>query len=299
MDQQNQQPFIQKIVLSSPHPAVVSRPQQAVQKPVQTEQITSKDTSFIARHMTVIIVISFLVLIAGGVWYGLTQFIVWDESSTVAQAETADSIVRSVLGVSRNTAEASSSTSEINEESSGTPSITVKGRITVSLTKEDGLAFDEATIRLQDATSGRIVRQAQLRKGTTAVFDEVPAGTYRVEGVKKGEESGAGKTVALGEGEITSVSLALYPDTLVSITVTVKDDSGSPVANQSLTIQKGVGGTEEQVFTVTTNDSGVFTQSGVKPDGKWEVVQGGSSVGMFGVAPTGQNQSINVKLKSS
>jgi len=230
-------------------------------------------------------------IIAGGVW-AIGSFVQWDDGGE----EQSD--IRSSRFVSAKPVTISGQASDENEESSS-GSVTVKGKITVHFTRERGEAFTGASIKLIHASSGTLYREISTGNGGTAVFDEVPAGSYRVEAGKKGEDRVAKETVNLGAGEITSVSLALFLDTNVSITVTVTGPGGSPIADQDLEIVRDKGEEGLEVVSVHTNGNGAFSHANVPPDGNWMIRKDGSVVGSFAVVPNGQHQSFHVQASSN
>lgn len=173
------------------------------------------------------------------------------------------------------------------------PTVQVKGRITVSVAKERGEAFTDALVTLKDSTGSKILRRIETGKSGTVVFDEVPAGSYQVGAQRIGDGRVVSKPVNLEEGEITSVSLALYLDTEVTITVSVKGESGQPLVNQTFTLIKS-GGPE---FTVTTNENGQFTQGRVPPDDNWTLTSKSGQSVKFKVAPTAKDQTITVTIR--
>lgn len=230
-------------------------------------------------------------VIAGGVW-AVGSFIQWDEGGEE------QSTIRSSRYVGAKPVTISEQADNENEESSSS-SVTVKGKITVQFTRERGEAFTGASIKLIHSSSGALFREIGTGNGGTVVFDEVPAGTYRVEAGKKGEDRVAKETVNLGAGEITSVSLALFLDTNVSITVTVTGPGGSPIADQDLEIVRDKGEEGLEIVSVHTNGSGAFSHSNVPPDGNWMIRKDGSVIGSFAVVPNGQHQSFHVQASSN
>lgn len=232
-------------------------------------------------------------LFAGGMYALFTSFIQWDdEESTVEQKQQV-----SISPIP--TAEESRTTPEPTEIS-----VNVKGKVTVTFLKDKRQPFDNGVVQLVSSTTGAVVGTRKTGPDGTSgvvVFDEVPAGTYRVIGARE-SELGVRQTsasVALAAGEFVSTTIKLMLDTPVSITVTVKRADGSPMADQTLKMIRSKGAEGNEVFSVQTNSSGVFTQSGVSPGHDWKLLKDDAEIATMAVAPTGENQSINVQANSN
>lgn len=239
-------------------------------------------------HTNGLIVVMLLLFLVGGAYAVFSRFIVWDDGSEIEKKSTA--YIPDKLPVQYESTPGSA------PSSSGLDN-TVKGKITVTLTREDNLPLETGVVRLTNA-AGKVIKEINGYKMTTFVFDEIPAGSYVVAGGKKGESRLSTKNVTLGPGDIIAVSLSVFYDKKVSITVNVKKSDGSPFANQSFTLLRDAGDQHDE-FSVTTNSNGIFTKSGVAPYDNWQLFLSGTEVATFTVAATGQNQTINVKTNSN
>lgn len=190
-----------------------------------------------------------------------------------------------------------------SKDSVDTVSVKAKGKITVTFIKDKGMPFDNGQVQLLNS-SGKMVNSAKTGPDGTSgvvVFDQVPAGSYKIVGGRENEIGvrSVSKSVSIDEGEFANVTLKLYIDTPVTVTVTVTNSSGGPLANKSLSLVRPRGDEGDEVLSVTTNDAGVFTEGGVYPDDRWTLKEGDAEIGRFTVEPNGQNQSINVKTSSN
>ena len=176
--------------------------------------------------------------------------------------------------------------------------VDVKGKITVSFTREKNAPFENGVIRLKNS-SGKIVKEIESGKTGVVVFDNISAGSYTIEGNRKGESRIVQKSAKLGAGEFVDVVLRMQLDTPVTITVQVKTSDGSAFANQSLVLWRSRPSEGDEEIPVTTNDKGIFTASNIFPNQDWKLKQDGKELATFGVAPTGQSQTINVQTSSN
>lgn len=266
----------------------VSQPMVAAEdQPEETEpEVTESGTS---RHVVPIIISLALLAIVGGVFAVIAKYITWNEDGEASPKEAVAFIpLTPPLKLTNSITYASASAV------AGTSS--VKGKLTVTLTKEKSQPFEGGSIRLY-TPSGKLIKELIADKSGTASFEEVAPGTYKLEGGKKGEKRAASQTVTVGDGEIKETALSIFLDTNVTVTVTVKDGSGSPLANQAFTLRKLRSSEPPLDFPVATNENGTFTKSGISPDDNWKLLIAGEEVGTFAVAPTGKNQTINVTAK--
>lgn len=239
--------------------------------------------SFIAKHKLMTVVLIILTLFVAGGYMAYSNLVVWEDESTV--------ILKESISVSPNPTYADQPTGSTG--SKPVPSVVVKGKISVMVKRERGLPFTDAVVVLK-SDKGKSIREIQTGSNGGVVFDELVAGTYRVETHRAGDGRVAVKSVTLAEGDIISVDLALYLDTEVKIMVTVKSSDGSLIADKQYTLTKNGGPT----LSVTTNGQGVFTAT-VPPDDNWKLMLSEKEVGSFKVAPSGQSQVINVTTNSN
>lgn len=247
--------------------------------------------NFFLKHKILMIVLGIFLIVFIGLFIAYKSLIVWEDDSEVVLK---DEIAVGVVDSTDNNRGAEPTKPDKPVDSNNPDTIQVKGKITVSVTKEHGDPFKEALITLR-TSAGRNVRSANASENGVVVFDEIPAGSYKVEVSKEGDGRIVSKSVNLDEGEVTSVSLSLMLDQEVSITVNVKKSDGSAYSDQEFIITK-VGGSED---SVTTNSSGTFTVDSIPPDDNWILKIGDSEVAKFKVAPTGQDQTINVQTSSN
>ena len=274
-------------------------------KPVQTARPTKKQVTqpvevigkseelpMSRRKKLPVVPLVFLILfllLAGGAYAAFTQFVVWDDGSEVKTAKSSAYIP------AKPAPPVGEIEPETNEEvaSSG-----VKGKITATITGEGGKVLEGAVIRLLNS-SGKIIKEVDAGKTGVAVFDGLAAGTYKLEGGKKGEKRVTSQPVSIEDGELKDATLSIFLDTNVSITVTVTKADGTPAADQTFILRKVRSSESPLDYEVTTNNFGLFTKSDISPDDNWLLVQDDQEVAVFSVAPTGKNQTINVQTKSN
>lgn len=259
--------------------------------------VTPQKKRFALSKRAIVPVVAGLILVSlvGGMYALFTSFIQWeDEEVDVARKET--------LSVSITPSPTSVSSEKIPEPTA--INVNVKGRVTVTFLKDKGQPFDNGVVQLISSTSGAVFGSRKTGPDGTSgvvVFDEVPAGTYRVVGARENELGvrQASTSISLDPGEIMSTSIRLLIDTPVAITVTVKGQDGTPMADQSLKMVRSKGEEGIEVLTVQTNSSGVFTRSGVFPHDAWKLLKEDTEIATIAVAPTGESQSINVQANSN
>lgn len=282
-------------------PKIELKPTQLVNKPVApTQQLPEPKINEVSQVpmakkkkvpiVPLIALIIFLVL-AGGAYAAFSKFVVWDDGGETETSSASSAYIPSKLPPSIEDHESSSSSTEVSTAG-------IKGKLTVSITREEGMVLEGAVARLI-SSSGKTVKEVDTGKSGVAVFDGIAAGSYKIEGGKKGEKRVTVQSITLTDGEIKDVTLSLFLDTTVTITVTVKKPDGSAFADQSFTLRKIRSSEAPLDYTVTTNNFGMFTKSDISPDDGWLLVQDGEEIGSFSVAPTGKNQTINVQTKSN
>jgi hypothetical protein len=287
-------------------PKITLKPTQTVQsvaplaeKPVEPEPLEviqePEETSMARKKkfpVGLVATLLFLLLLGGGAYAVFTQYVVWDDGTETQSSSSSEAYIPSKLPPPVESGDvASASDDEIS-------SAGVKGKITATITREGGKVLEGGIVRILNS-SGKIVKEVDTGKGGVAVFDGLVAGTYKVEGGKKGEARVVSQSVSIGDGELKDVSLSIFLDTPVSITVTVKKADGTPASDKTFTMRKIRSSESPLDYTVTTNNFGLFTKSDVSPDDKWLLIQNDQEVGSFTVAPTGKSQTINVQTTSN
>lgn len=237
--------------------------------------------SFIGKHKILTGTIVILFILFGVLYAVYSYFVVWEDESTVTLKET--------ISVAPNPTAAAAPTGSSDK----LPEVIVKGRITVTVTKENKQPFTDAVVVLK-TDKGKSLKEIKASGQGVVVFDEVAAGTYTIETHRMGDGRVASKKISLAEGEVTQVSLSLFLDTEVKITVHVKNPDGSTTSDKSFTLTKNGGPTSN----VSTNSEGVFNAT-VSPDDNWRLMIGDKEVGTFKVSPTGASQVINVTTSSN
>ena len=233
----------------------------------------------------IIIPIAVFLIIVSAVVFLYKRLIVWEEDSDVVFKE---NIETQVAAIPEN--EDKPSAPSDKKESLG---IIVKGRIAVTVTKERGDLYKDALVTLKNS-SGTKIRESKASQSGMVVFDEIPKGVYTVEASKEGDGRNVSKKVSLGEGEKTSIVLSVMLDQEVKVAIHLKKSDGSSFANQTFTLTK-IGGLD---LTVSTNSEGTFTAS-ITPDDNWLLKKEGVEIAKFRVAPTGEDQTINVQSTGS
>lgn len=228
-------------------------------------------------------------LVASG-YAAFTKFVVWDDGAEVDASGSSTYIPAklppAVAGDSTGSEEATT--------------VAVKGKLTVTINGEGGKVLSDGLIRLLNS-SGKTIKEVETGKTGVAVFDGLMAGSYKIEGGKKGEKRVVTQSVSLTDGELKDVTITILVDTPVTITVNVKKSDGSAFADQAFTLRKIVGDADEPDldYNVTTNNFGMFTKSDIAPNDNWLLMLDSKEVGSFSVAPTGKSQTINVQTTSN
>jgi hypothetical protein len=258
--------------------------------PIKDQRSTRRVSKKVIFRGSIIVV---LLVLGIGARMVIRSFIQWDDDYVV-DVERVDKV--SVRADISDDAKEKPESSNFDDKK---PEVLVRGRLTVTFFKDKGQPFNNGVVTLVQTATGMSMGSRNTGPDGTSgvvVFDEVPAGSYRVIGARKGEEGvrETSKTISIAEGELTSTTIQLAIDTPVTITATVLALNGSPRANTSLTLFRSKGEEGNEEFQVTTNDQGVFIQSGVFPH-TWKLLQDGSEIGTIQVAPTGENQTFNVK----
>ena len=125
----------------------------------------------------IIIPIAVFLIIVSAVVFLYKRLIVWEEDSDVVFKE---NIETQVAAIPEN--EDKPSAPSDKKESLG---IIVKGRITVTVTKERGDLYKDALVTLKNS-SGTKIRESKASQSGMVVFDEIPKGVYTVEASKEG-----------------------------------------------------------------------------------------------------------------
>ena len=248
----------------------------------------------VPRRLVVFLVTGAVIFsIMGGVYAFFTSFIQWDDDETIVERKDSISI----------SSAPTSASADVNPEPT-VVNVMVKGRVTVTFLKDKGQPFDNGIVQLVSSMSGVVVGSRKTGSDGTSgvvVFDEIPAGTYRVIGARENELGvrQASTSISLDPGEIISTTIRLLIDTPVTVTVTVKKQDGTPMTDESLKMVRPKGDEGDEVFSVQTNSAGTFTRSGVFPYDRWKLSKGDTEIATMAVAPTGENQSINVQANSN